>query len=680
MLPRDLGDFLIDLSIALHKHSLYPDGHPSLAPAAESVARRAGLLLESRNTISLGVARHQLVIEGVASDPKHPVVRELAGRLHRHHLGAITFRRGVQAGEVVAVLEMLAVEAERVGEPLGLGPPERLRAWEHVQLHPLTYERLELVDEGAPAGAPGDARVAGLWVGLARAAMAMGPDSEEAPPTEPVVIAHAIDEHSQGDAAAGYDQVIVGYLLQIAEQLKKTGGPEALGLRRRTSRLLRSLKPDTLRRLVEMGGDFMQRRRFALDATDGMTVDSVLEILKAAAEASQQELSHSLVRMLSKLAAHAETGAPEVRAQADSALREQVRGLLAGWSLPDPNPGAYGAALDRMARAAPIFAVAQDAGYSAEPDRVVAMALEVESVGPRALLAVDRMVEDGRLGQVLDALDQLPTTHAAAGVVWERIVTEDIVRRVVTAEPVDFKVLERLVPRLPPALSVPLLEALAAAESRGTRRGLLGQLARMGSAIGPIIVGRLDDERWYVVRNLIALLDELRSLPEGFSPARFTLHPDARVRWQAIKLQLKLPVERDAALLAALKDRDPRTVRLALGLGVALQQWPDAAVPLLVGHATDRSHTTDLRVLAIRALGYTAAPAALEALLRLTTGGRTLFGKRRLPFKSPQLLVALTALATGWSADPRAQERLARATASRDPEVRAAAARTWPRP
>src|ERR671925_163828 len=128
-LSRDLADFLIELSIALHKHAMYPEGHPSLAPAAAGVTRRAGLLLEDRATLSLGVARQQLVIEGVATDPKHPVLAELAARLHRHHLGAVTFRRGVEAGEMASVLKTLAVEAERTGQPLGLGPPDRVRGW-----------------------------------------------------------------------------------------------------------------------------------------------------------------------------------------------------------------------------------------------------------------------------------------------------------------------------------------------------------------------------------------------------------------------------------------------------------------------------------------------------------------------------------------------------------------------
>ena len=264
-------------------------------------------------------------------------------------------------------------------------------------------------------------------------------------------------------------------------------------------------------------------------------------------------------------------------------------------------------------------------------------------------------------------------TCTAAARVWARIATAEVVGRVVATEPVDFKVLDRLVPRVGSAAAAPLLDALAAAESRGTRRGLLAQLAHMGAGIGSVVVARLEDPRWYVTRNMLALLDELPAMPPGFSPARYTRHDDARVRWQAVKLQLKLPAERDAALVTALKDREPRIMRLALGLLVALQECPEAVVPLLVSHATDRTLASDLRVLAIRALGGTSAPAALEALLRLTSAGRTLFGRERLPPKSPEVVVALSALATGWRRDPRAATRLAHAAASNDPEMRAAA-------
>ena len=59
--------------------------------------------------------------------------------------------------------------------------------------------------------------------------------------------------------AEAYDQAIVGYLLQIARELKTASGERAEELKRRTSRLIASLKPGTLRRLVAMGGDRNQR-------------------------------------------------------------------------------------------------------------------------------------------------------------------------------------------------------------------------------------------------------------------------------------------------------------------------------------------------------------------------------------------------------------------------------------
>jgi len=670
-LSRDLADFLIELSIALHKHAMYPEGHPSLAPAAAGVTRRAELLLEDRATVSLGVARNQLVIEGVATDPKHPVLRELAGRLHRHHLGAITFRRGVEQGEVTDALRTLAMEAERTGQPLGLGDRDRLAAWPHVQLHALTYERLELTDQGGPAPGEGDARAAQLWVGLARAALATAPEDTRPTPTEPAVIAKAIDEHSKAGATA-YDQVIVGYLLQIAAELKTAGSTEAAALRRRTSRLIRTLEPDTLQRLVRMGGDFAQRRQFVSDAADGMAVDAVLDILKAAAESSHATISHSLVRLLSKLAVHAEAGAAPVRPQADAALREQVRQLLAGWTLPDPNPGAYGEALQRMARAAPAGTPRSD-HHATEPDRLVAMALEIGTMGPRLHAAVARVVAEGRLAQLLDALEGGAADPAAAATVRAQIATAAAVQQIVAREPMDFKLLERLVPLVGTAAAPPLLDALAVAESRGARRGLLAQLAKMGAEIAPFVIARLDDSRWYVTRNLLALLEELGPPPAGFSAAPYMRHADARVRWQAVKLQLKRPDGRDDALVAGLSDQDTRTLRLTLGLAVALQACPDAAVPLLVQRASERALAGDLRVLAVRCLGYTRAPAALETLLRITAGGRTLFGRERLPAKSPDLLVALAALATGWRQDSRARARLAIAAASPDGEIRSAA-------
>src|ERR1044072_9278267 len=121
-------------------------------------------------------------------------------RPSRPHVGAWPFHRCLRLPEVIRVLNALALEAERTGEPLGLGPPEELRAWVHARLNPVTYERLELMeDDGQPVSDDKGAKERGLrgaqlWVGLARAAlMANVADatshSAPTPPTEPSVIA-----------------------------------------------------------------------------------------------------------------------------------------------------------------------------------------------------------------------------------------------------------------------------------------------------------------------------------------------------------------------------------------------------------------------------------------------------------------------------------------------------------
>ena len=194
--------------------------------------------------------------------------------------------------------------------------------------------------------------------------------------------------------------------MQITTELKTATGTEATALRVRTSRLISALKPETLRRLIQMGGDLAQRREFVVNATNGMAVDAVIEILKAAADASGQTISHSLIRMLSKLAAHAELGEARARPFADGALRDQVSSLLADWNLADPNPDAYGRMLEHLSTAAPGEQRSEAGGDQAQqsdPFRIVQMSLEIGGVGPLVDHAVARAIDGGAIGSATAA-------------------------------------------------------------------------------------------------------------------------------------------------------------------------------------------------------------------------------------------------------------------------------------
>ena len=121
-LSRELSEFLIDLAIGVHRYAMYPPEHPSLGRVAENMIARLAQLFLERHDLSIGVARERLVIEGLATESKHPVLSDLARRLHGHMLGAISFTRGTRVQEMGSLLETLAQDPERGGAAPGTSP------------------------------------------------------------------------------------------------------------------------------------------------------------------------------------------------------------------------------------------------------------------------------------------------------------------------------------------------------------------------------------------------------------------------------------------------------------------------------------------------------------------------------------------------------------------------------
>jgi hypothetical protein len=676
-----LGDFLLELSVALHRYSMYPSGHPSLGPVVDAVVRRAERLLEDRPLVAIGVARRQLIIEGVTTDPNHPVLRRLAEGLHRHHIGAISIKRGVQLHEFGDALRVLSGEAERDG-PLGLKRDGRLVDWPHLTLHPLTFDGLALVDDAPVSGSnEGDGRHtasdAELWIGLARAALSADEGSEGPVETAPLAVARAIDDHPRAEA---YDQVIVGYLLQIAQELKTASGDKAEGLRKKTSQLIASLRPETLHRLVRMGGDGRRREQFVLDASHGMAVDAVIEIVKAAADASGQTISHGLVRMLSKLALHAELGSDLARPRADTELREQVARLLENWELQDPNPEAYGRVLQHLATSKQHHrpGLASKVTEAPEPVRLIQMSLESGAFGPLVEQALEEIVQSGHAKAVTELLSNRPggVDVGVADSLLTWLVRPPALKALLSHEPLDVASLDALLPRLSRDGYEYLLEALASSENRTTRRRLVDRLSRTEVDIGPLVLKHLDDPRWYVQRNMLILLERAVRLPEGFTPVPWSTHPDPRVRCEAIRLQLKVPSEREMAIRWALEDMDPRVVHL--GLTALHQGCPDELVVRVLNFAVDADWDDDIRTLAVNVVSRIRRAEVLEAMLELTDGGRTLLGRFRLPIKTPVLLAAIRALSEHWAFDARAAAVLSVAAESVDPDIRAAVSPSIP--
>lgn len=679
-MSREFSDCLIELSIAIHKHAMYPAGHPLLEPAAERVTDRVTHLLKQRGTLSLGIAKDQFIIEGVATDSNNPLLRELAGRMHRHHLGAISFHQGVSPHEILQFLKLVAEEPDHTGQPLGLGPRERREQQPNIHLHPVAYDSLRLLDDdGTLAEDDGTrqarTRYAQLWVGLARAAVVRaegddqpsGEDADGDPdevPHDPGAVARAISKHPESDA---YDQVVVGYLLQIAEELRTASGPEAAQLNQRMAKLVLEVAPDALSRLLQMGGDRGQRRQFLMNASQGLKAESVIRLIEAASQSEEEQISHYMLRMLRKLAQHADGPVGKQRHYALESLQEQVTTLITGWALKDPNPEGYSAALREMATAAPLFVVAGGQLDEVEPKRVVDMAFETDVTGVSVTSAVSRLIEMKEAAWLLERVADNNKSALTQSLIGSTEQFEQLLRQLLDSESVEPAILDALIELVGGIAVEPMIRALAETESRQVRRLLLDRLVTVQSDVGTVAIRYLDDTRWYVKRNMLWLLNGLDEVPEGFVPDAYLQHEDHRVRYEALRLGTRSRPGRDKAITHGLTDTEEKTVRFALN--AALEDCPKAALSIVVSRAA--SGPTDLRLLAIRVLAATDDEAALTGLLNITQPTRGLFHWKHPP-KGPAYIAALRAL-HARSDDRRVQTVLNLARRRRDPEIAAAA-------
>ncbi|MDO3377409.1 HEAT repeat domain-containing protein [Geoalkalibacter halelectricus] len=159
-----------------------------------------------------------------------------------------------------------------------------------------------------------------------------------------------------------------------------------------------------------------------------------------------------------------------------------------------------------------------------------------------------------------------------------------------------------------------------AEETESHARKILAQaLARFAGAALPAMNRLLRDERWFVVRNALAILGEIRDPSQVAHLAVFLGHDDVRVRREAIRALTRIGTA-DAmdVLLVAVEEGDGDLQRQALLFLGALKQR--AALPHLLRFATLRDpllRRAELTRGAVRALGEIGAEEAVPALISL---------------------------------------------------------------
>lgn len=180
-----------------------------------------------------------------------------------------------------------------------------------------------------------------------------------------------------------------------------------------------------------------------------------------------------------------------------------------------------------------------------------------------------------------------------------------LIENVHLAKPETAAKIQRLTEVLGTGAHRGLLVALADENNRSRRRRLFDFLVSLGPQIVPEVRPFLQDERWYVIRNMIVLLRTLHDRTSVGELRKLAWHPDLRVRIEAIKSLLAYDGDVPAELLHDMfNDADPKVAETAVTIvgNYGLKEAVGPLLHVLNGNDPFGAKRT-LRVKALRALG-----------------------------------------------------------------------------
>ncbi|MCL4474624.1 MAG: HEAT repeat domain-containing protein [Nitrospirae bacterium] len=648
-LPIDaklLSDAVIELNISRRSVGLYPREHPIARESIEKAFEFLRKLFDLRTSITIGIAKDTLVIDEYTLDRRNPVFKEFALSVHSKGIAAITFYTGLEREELFGLHELITTKDIPTGKALAeLAQKNGLK---HIVLTPLDISKFGFVEDALRQ----DGAETKIWedyiYGLLEGRLADSDAEGVLLNVAPEDIADLVNDQMSEDAPeVTYDRVITTYLR------KKEDSGINRELFTRFISMVQNLSPKIKQQFL--------KRAFSgpsLDAGEAerlfgeLTHDDIEKVMTVFSEHSSL-VPDSLRNLIDKLnKAKKGEGFFDLIVNKkglvdDVEIDERIMGLFSEDHFKTFVAAEYQAELERMLRGfegrkSPVFEQVRKECKDEILDRVASEVmlelLESDTTGRDdylALLAklaelVRDFLETGRFLEISDIYNTL-YSHALAGKYREEaagMLDFFFYSRESIAKMIDaFKLWGRLeregVVRLAGALkrhlADSLFDALAEEKDPSIRKFLLSVLTGFRTDILPEAVRRLNDERWYVVRNMIYLIRECGGVKYVNQVKPFAKHGDKRISVEAVKTLLHFNVPGAFPYVRLyLQSRDlelrDQVVRL-----IGMYRVKEAVPYLLEILEKKGLFGTEwyYKISVVKALGDIGDPRALDTLTRL---------------------------------------------------------------
>lgn len=703
---QNIKQLIYELNVLRRHIGSYPPDHPVVEQTLARVHAFVHALVESSGRLVLGITKETILCGDESLELKDAVLRDFAGSLFAHGIIAVSFDADITPDELRRFNECLmalrqdSITSDRIGA-----------LWQNAELE---HIHVEMIDYGALTGSStlrdvSDEPVRDFWTGFVRGVLAgsitgMSADAgdidaemmQDAPPEMLAEILHEQAASSDGIKVPVILKLLRKFLQQVDEE-RMTPDPHAVA---KFVRFLDALKPEVRDYFLQGSfGALAERPAMTETILDqfprGMLVDALNKGLKSGSYAPPSILD-VLRKLVSARGMTDAAGTPEAGASrtespgaAQFSMHAEMDQRLAVLlreedSLDRFVPGEYQEALRAMAEEgdvshpdeqeiADLRKTLEEHGVDVSFSHIILELLDYPFDGQQdstalrehllelcgyfvrmgdfsSLIAIfdrmQRLERDGDHRQALEAAFTLPDF------------VDEVLRGPVIWGKQKFDDIALLIRRIGEPFLDPMLDRLAGEQNLSLRRFYVDRITEGGPAAIARVGSRLQDDRWYYVRNLVVILRNIGN--ETALPFLKTLqtHPHPKIRQEVERTLFQFQDESGYAMLADDIGSADRDLRLG-AIRLAVKHHDHRVIQRLValveadGLSDEAVESRSEAVRALGAIGDTSCLPVVEKILR----SRNFFRQMALNRLKEELVRAV-----GTFHAPEAQALLLRVT------------------
>lgn len=674
-----LSEFVYALNIARRQVLSYPPGHPMVATATAKFIAIVPRLLEFCNDVTLGVARDTLLVEGEVLDAANPVFRDLAKNLFSVRIASLTITRELTEDEVCRFFDLFNQPPEQLAEAGSIDQVLAASGFRGIKAQGIDFSAFSTTEVDvvqAPKTKVLESDAALLWKLFANGMIkgSIDPDGQRYLSTgslDPILLAEVMNQEqvgTDGPLERSYDEAISTFL-QESDQRKIHGQAYQDSLDR-LGDMVGTLNPELRRQFLNsILKNCVQRPETAEAVLSSIPQTDLLDAFEQM-DSSTIEIPQTLMNILGKLSrSHGnEVSQSRVAGETNRSTEETADQLAMLFSedrseyfVPKDYQDALSAlttaTIDHTLDKGQVDELVSSLGGHKIEEQFSTVLLDLldrgvdqptsDAIGHNVDELVDYFLETGNFKSLASIYLQLhrhvtalsTKTFDSTRVTLERFVSEEFSDTVLGGFDTWGKQGHDPIQAMIESVGVPfagtLLERLADEPSMSRRRLLIKCLVRIGPEVKIPIAARLNDKRWFFVRNMVVILREIKDPAVVPLLGRLSGYDHPKVQFEVMNTYLEYGDERaDRYLLKELASKNPVSLLSAVRLA-ANSRNPRVVSMLskLLNTRLPAKHEQEVKSSVIKALHESATDDVLPDLEAFLLGKKMFGGNKNILLK-----------------------------------------------